>query len=338
MFAKARDRHTGKDKAGHNHSGNKINDITSIQQNKDNNSSDSVFNNYLHNHSHNNSISNLKTAFLVNLGFTVLEFFGGIYTNSIAIIADSLHDLGDSVSLGISWVLEKYSKKGRTKKYSYGYQRFSLLSALINSVILIIGSIFVLYKAIPRLLKPELSDYKGMLLLAVIGVLVNGYAVLKLKKGHSINERVALWHLLEDVFGWVAVLIISLINLVKELPILDPILAMIFTIVILYNITKNLKQIIAIFMQATPSAIDFDEVKKQIMAIPGVLYIHDVHLWTLDNQHHVLTMHLVVKKNLSYSEMMDIKCKTRRITSNFNIRHVTVEIEHENESCEYRDC
>ena len=180
-----------------------------------------------HHHSHSNgtNIANIKIAFFLNLFFTVFEIIGGYLTNSVAIAADALHDFGDSLSLGLSWFLEKYSLKGRSQKFSYGYRRFSLLSALINSLVLIIGSAFVLWHTIPRLFHPQSVNVKGMLLLAIGGILINGIAVLKIRnKNNSLNEKTVSWHLLEDVLGWVAVLIISIVNSFKEIAILDPLL------------------------------------------------------------------------------------------------------------------
>ena len=163
-----------------------------------------------HNHSHDHSGKNLKVAFFLNLTFTILEFIGGIYVNSIAIISDAVHDLGDSLSLGTSWYLDSKSKKNANSKYSYGYRRFSLLGALINSVVLIAGSVYVIYEAVGRILEPEHSDAQGMVIFAIIGVLVNGYAAYKLSSGKSMNEKVVSWHLMEDVLGWVAVLIVAI--------------------------------------------------------------------------------------------------------------------------------
>ena len=136
-----------------------------------------------HNHSHGNSTGNIAVAFFLNLAFTIIEFIGGFYTNSLAIMSDALHDLGDSLSLGLSWYFQKKSTKKATKKYSYGYKRFSLLGAIINSIVLVIGSVFIIKEAIPRVINPESADAKGMMWLAVLGIIVNGAAVLKLKKG-----------------------------------------------------------------------------------------------------------------------------------------------------------
>lgn len=202
---------------------------------------------HAHSHSHTNSTSNIKSAFFLNLFFTIIEIIGGFLTNSIAILADAIHDFGDSLSLGLSWGLDKYSQKKRTPRFSYGYKRFSLLAALINSIVLIIGSIFILSRVIPRLIAPEPSNATGMILLAILGIIINGIAVLRLKRGSSLNEKVVSWHLFEDVLGWIAVLIVGTINIFVSIPILDPLLAIIFTLLILYNILKNLKQISLIF-------------------------------------------------------------------------------------------
>jgi cobalt-zinc-cadmium efflux system protein len=169
------------------------------------------------------SVSNIKVAFFLNLGFTIIEIIGGLWTNSIAIISDALHDLGDSFSLGLSWFLERYSRKKKDEKYSYGYRRYSLFAALINSLILIAGSIFILYKAIPRLINPEELNAKGMLIFAVTGIIINGIAVLQVRRGKSLNERIVSLHLFEDVLGWAAVFVISIVIIFKSIPILDPI-------------------------------------------------------------------------------------------------------------------
>jgi cobalt-zinc-cadmium efflux system protein len=291
-----------------------------------------------HHGHHHDSTRNIKTAFFLNLSFTVIEIVGGILTNSIAIIADALHDLGDSISLGFSWFLDKYSKKKRSKDFTYGYRRFSLLAALINSLVLIVGSFFVLSKAIPRLLAPESSNATGMLVLAILGILVNGVAVLRLRKGNSLNEKVVSWHLLEDVFGWVAIFIISIINIFISAPILDPLLAIIFTLIIMINIFKNLKQIMVIFLQGTPSELNIDEIEEKIKSVKNVLSIHDTHIWTLDGEYNVLTTHVVMDAKFPFSKSHDAKCEIKKLLQSFNIQHTTLELETENETCDFEKC
>ena len=292
-------------------------------------------NSHAHNH---NSTSNIKLAFFLNLSFTIIEIIGGFLTNSIAILADALHDFGDSLSLGLSWGLDKYSKKKRTQKFSYGYKRFSLLAALINSIVLIVGSIFILSKVIPRLISPEPSNAAGMIFLAILGIFVNGMAVLKFKKGTSLNEKVVSWHLLEDVLGWVAVLIVGTINIFVNVPILDPLLAIVFTLIMLYNILKNLKQISLIFLQRIPSGIDAEEVQKKIESIKEIISAHDIHIWSLDGEQNILTIHVVVNKNLSLSKLCDLKKKIRKVVESLNIQHTTIEFETKDECCSLEGC
>jgi len=199
-----------------------------------------------------NGNGDLRGAFYLNFSFTIIEIIGGIWTNSIAILSDALHDFGDSLSLGLSWYLEKYSQKAKDAKYSYGYRRFSLLGALINTVVLIIGSGFVLAAAIPRLLNPESSDASGMMFLAIAGIIINGLAVLRVKDSMSLSVQVVTWHLLEDVLTWTAVLVVSIVLLFTNMHILDPILAVLVTFYVLYNVLRNLTKTSALFLQAVP--------------------------------------------------------------------------------------
>lgn len=292
-----------------------------------------------HHHQHNSSTENISTAFFLNLFFTIIEFFGGVYTNSLAITSDAIHDLGDSISLGMAWYFQKKSTKKATKKYSYGFKRYSLLGAIINSIILLIGSIFIIKESIPRILNPQVSDAKGMMWFAILGILVNGAAVFKLKKGTSINERVVSLHLLEDVLGWVAVLIVSIIMQFWNLPILDPILSLLIALFILYNVFKNGKESVRIILQKAPENISIDKIKNQIIQLEKVKDIHDCHIWSMDGEYNVLTMHIVVDNNLTLLESKSIKTQAKKILHNdFNLEHITLEIEVFDEDCTYIDC
>jgi len=287
-----------------------------------------------HHHGHtSDSTSNLRVAFFINLSFTIFEIIGGIWTNSIAITADALHDLGDSISLGMSWVLDRYSKKGEDRRYSYGYRRFSLLGALVNTIVLIVGGLFVLSQAIPRLIKPEPAHATGMIIFAIIGVVVNGLAVLRLRGGKSLNVQVVMWHLLEDVLGWVAVLVVSIVLLFTNLYILDSILSVLITLYILYNVLGNLKKTVALFLQAIPDDINIADVESKLLSIDKVLSTHHTHIWSLDGEHNVLTTHVVVDETTLREEIYRIKREVIKLAKKVNCEHVTVEIEYENEDC-----
>jgi len=289
--------------------------------------------NHIHHHDHHHDgQENIKTAFLLNISFTLLEIIGGLWTNSMAILSDSLHDLGDSLSLGISWYLEKYSKKGPDTRFSFGYARFSLLGALINSIILIVGTALILAKSIPRILKPEAVNTNGMMILAILGIVMNGAAVLRLREGTTLNERVVLWHLMEDVLGWAVVLIVSLILMFIDIPIIDPILSVLITIYVLINVWKNLKEILYVLLQGVPKDLSIEEIEREIMEETGVIFVYHTHIWSLEGEKNLLSTHIIVKDDTKREEIIEIKQKIRELMLKKGIEHVTVEIEFESEN------
>lgn len=288
--------------------------------------------NHDHHHHHHGS-NNLKVAFFLNLVFTVFELIGGFYVNSVAIISDAIHDFGDSLSLGTAWYLEHKSKQEADKHFSFGYARFSLLGALITSLVLVIGSIFVIREAVERFLSPEATNAQGMLIFALIGVLVNGYAAWKLSSGKSMNEKTASWHLLEDVLGWVAVLIVSIILLFKDVPVLDPALSILITIYILWNVIKRLKQTLYIFLQGVPSDIEAHEIERQLLNIKNVDSIHHTHIWSLEGAQHVYTTHVKLKNISSLRELLDLKNQIKELLNKYPFKHYTVETELDEETC-----
>jgi cobalt-zinc-cadmium efflux system protein len=290
-----------------------------------------------HNHTHHRSTRNLRLAFFLNLGFTLLEIVGGMYVNSVAILSDALHDLGDSLSLGIAWHLDKKSRKASTQKFSFGYQRFSVLGALINSVVLIAGSIFILTEVTERIMNPEETKAEGMLIFALVGILVNGYAVLKMRRGKTLNERVVAWHLLEDVLGWIAVLIVSIVLLFTDLYILDPILSALITLYVLFNILKKLRETFLIFLQGVPADINLTEIEKRLLAIDKIDSLHHVHTWTLDGENHVFTAHVKIEDVHTFREIVEIKKCIKSIIQKYPFSHYTIEIELNEEGCDLDD-
>lgn len=289
-----------------------------------------------HNHSHHlhhHGSENIRVAFFLNLSFTIIEIIGGIYTNSLAILSDAIHDLGDSLSLGLSWYFQNVAKKERDKKYSYGYGRFSLLGAIINSFVLLIGSFFMIKETIPRLMNPQSVNETGMMILAIFGIIVNGAAVLRLQKGNSINEKVVSLHLMEDVLGWVAVLIGSIIMYFFDFPIIDPILSLAISCYVLFNIYKNIKEIFKIILQGYPENVDLKAIKKTILNHDDIENIHDIHIWSLDGEYNVMSLHVAVEEDLKLSEINKIKRKIKHILSHENIHHFTIEFEHKHENC-----
>jgi len=299
-----------------------------------------------HGHSHSHipkdmSSNRIGWAFVLNVFFTIIEFIGGYLTNSTAIMADAVHDLGDSLSIGLAWILSKLSKRDSSKYFSYGYQRFSLMGALINGMVLIAGSIWVISESIPRLLHPEMPDAQGMVWLAILGVVVNGYAAYKLSSGKTLNERVLNWHLMEDVLGWIAVLIVAITLMYIDLPILDPLLSIFFTLFILFNVLKNLKLSIRLFLQASPDEHIQENIHQALTKLEHVKEIHHFHLWSLDGEQHVLTAHLVLDNTINresdckkiMAELVEIKAEISTRLKPYNLSHTTIEFEFYDEVC-----
>ena len=280
----------------------------------------------------------LKIALFLNGGFAIIEFIGGILTNSTAILSDAIHDLGDAAAIGTAIYFEKISRKQRDKKYTYGYKRYSPLAALINTLILLVGSTVVLFQAVPRLLDPQPLNSSGMILLAIMGLIFNGIAVVRLKKEtSSVSKKAVLLHLLEDVLGWLAVLLGSIIIKFTGWTIVDPIMSLGITMFILFNVFKNLRSIFKIFMQSAPDGIDENEILRKIKKDPQVVGVHDVHLWTMDGSYHVATIHVVVRYGLSNDEQVSLKQNICKLMDDFDIDHVTIEVEFDTENCQKCD-
>lgn len=281
---------------------------------------------------------NLGIAFFLNFFFTLLELLGGLLTNSMAIFSGALHDLSDSISLGVAFFLQRLSKKKRDKSFSYGYRRFSLIGALITSGVLLAGSVLILYNSIPRLLDPESVNAKGMIVFGVLGIIINGLGVLVLRRGKSFNERTAWLHLLGDMFGWGAVLVTSIIMLFVDLPILDPILSILITIYILFNIVTILKGTFKVLMQSTPASLDIEDVTRRISKMKDVVDVHDMHLWTLDGEYNVLTVHVVVTGACTMAQAEEVKARIKKVLKGKPIHHMTIEVETEGGTCELHTC
>jgi len=288
------------------------------------------------NHSHGDG--NIGLAFFLNFSFTIIEFIGGMLTNSIAIISDAVHDLGDSLSLAVAWYFQKKSKKPSTKQYTYGYKRFSLLGAIVTSVVLIVGSVYVLSEAIPRLVSPQETNAEGMFLLAIAGIVANGIGFFRTRKAGSINERVVSLHLLEDVLGWIAVLIGSAVMYFTGLTIIDPILSILIAGYVLLNVIKNIKLVMPILLQGTPPDVDYEYIIEKLKDNEYIDDLHDLHIWSLDDEYNVFTAHAVLKEAVPAEVITELKKAIRAVLKEGNIHHTTIEFELHDEACELIEC
>src|SRR5574344_73232 len=289
-------------------------------------------NNVSHSHSSENAAKNIGVVFWLNAFFVVVEVIGGFLTNSIAILSDALHDFGDCLSLAIAYGLQKKSERKRDRFYSYGYKRFSLLGTVFLSGVLTVSSIFVIIEAVKRIVAPQEVSADGMLWLAIAGIFINGAAALRLHKGSSLNERAVFLHIMEDVLGWVAVLIVSIVMLFIKWPILDPILSVCISIWVLSNVYGNLKKTFRILLQAIPDGVNVEELKQRIEVLPGINSVHDLHVWSLDGESHVMTLHVVTE-----SDSEELRHRIYLIGQEYNITHTTIECELPGSKCDC-DC
>ena len=274
---------------------------------------------------------NILIAFILNMVFSIFEFFGGIFTNSVAILSDSIHDLGDAFSIGISYFLERKSKKKADSKYTYGYARYSVLGGVITTVILLVGSVLVIISAVKRIIDPVQVNYSGMIIFAVIGVILNFIAAYVTREGDSINQKAVNLHMLEDVLGWIIVLIGAIIMNFTDIKIIDPIMSILVALFILINAMKNLKMVLDVFLEKTPSNINLEELKKHILNVKGVDDVHHIHVWSIDGYNNYATMHIVTKADLK-----QVKQEIREELAEHGICHAILETEEE--ACDDKEC
>lgn len=276
---------------------------------------------------------NILIAFILNLSFSIFEIIGGFFTGSVAIISDAIHDLGDATSIGISYFLEKKSKKQPDETYTYGYARFSVMGSVITTLILLFGSVMVIYNAVLRIISPVEINYNGMIIFAVVGALVNFLAAYFTKDGDSLNQKAVNLHMLEDVLGWIVVLIGAIIMRFTDIRIIDPIMSMGVAIFIFANALKNLKEVLDLFLEKIPNNISIEEIKHHIKEINGVVDVHHIHIWSMDGYHNYATMHIVANENSH-----EIKDKIREELKEHGIGHATLEIENPTDHCHEEHC
>lgn len=284
-----------------------------------------------HGHHHHTPTHRIKIAFFLNLTFAVIEIVASFLTGSFAILADAVHDFGDSLTLGLAWILQRLSEKKPTTAFTYGYRRLSLFSSLITAVVLMGGIAYVLTHAYQNFLSPKPIHGWGMLGFAILGVVVNGYAAYSLSHGKTMNERVLTWHLVEDVLGWAAVLIGSILILTLQWYWIDSVLAVAISLYIFWNVVKILITTVRLFLQTAPHDIDTEDLKTKILAVNGIVNIHDIHFWSLDGERHILTLHVIAKDSIL--DTSEIKKDLRNLFKSFGKIHSTIEIERESETC-----
>ena len=271
-------------------------------------------------------MKNMYIAFTLNLLFAIFELIGGLITGSVAIASDAIHDLSDAFSIGISAFLERKSKQPPNDSYTFGYGRLSILGALFTTCVLLAGSFLVIYRAVHRIISPAEINYNGMILFAIIGVAVNLGATVLTKDGHSVNQRAVNLHMLEDVLGWIVVLIGSIVMRCTGFRILDPILSIVVAVFIIINAVRNLIRTLEALVEKIPDGISLADIKDTLNSLPEIEEANHIQVWTLDGENHIATAHIVTT-----ADSASTKEAIRAVFANFGIKHVTIELHSPNE-------
>lgn len=271
----------------------------------------------------------LIVSIALNLGFGVAELVFGLIANSLVLVADSLHDFGDSVALGLSYAGLRLSQRRPNRRRTFGYRKVRILTAFLNAVILIGLTVLVVRAAVLRIISPEPVRSPILITMAIVGLLVNGLAVLLLRRDrHSLNIRAAMWHLMEDFLGWIAVLVGGIVIRFTGWYVVDPILSLAVSAFVLFGAWSVFRESASILIDSTPKDIDFDQVRDYIIGFDDhITGLHDLHIWTLGEGERALMAHLVVPdRELSgyYPMLARLECA---LGEEFTIDHVTLELE-----------
>ena len=263
-------------------------------------------------------------AFFLNLSYAIVEFIAGGIFGSSAVLADSVHDLGDAIAIGISAFLETISNREEDRQYTLGYKRFSLLGALVTAVILITGSILVILENITKLFNPQLVNDEGILWLGIIAVSINLLASLVVRKGKTKNESILSLHFLEDTLGWLAVILMAIILRFTDWYILDPLLSLVISIFILTKAIPRFWSALKIFLDAVPEGVETGNLEKDLEALVNVKSVNQLSIWSMDGLENNAIIHLCLE---DWEQMMETKNQVRQLLEERGIQNITIEVD-----------
>ena len=263
-------------------------------------------------------------AFFLNLSYAIVEFIAGGIFGSSAVLADSVHDLGDAIAIGISAFLETISNREEDRQYTLGYKRFSLLGALVTAVILITGSILVILENITKLFNPQPVNDEGILWLGIIAVSINVLASLVVRKGKTKNESILSLHFLEDTLGWLAVILMAIILRFTDWYILDPLLSLVISIFILTKAIPRFWSALKIFLDAVPEGVETGDLEKDLDALTNVKSVNQLSIWSMDGLENNAIIHLCLE---DWGQMTETKNQVRQLLEERGIQNITIEVD-----------
>lgn len=263
-------------------------------------------------------------AFLLNLSFAIVEFIAGGIFGSSAVLADSVHDFGDAIAIGISAFLESISNRKEDSHYTLGYKRFSLLGAMVTAVILMTGSGMVILENVSKLFHPQPVNEEGLLWLGIIAISVNVLASLVIRKGQTKNGSILSLHFLEDTLGWLAVILMGMVLRYTDWYILDPLLSLGISAFILSKAIPRFWSTLKIFLDAVPEGVDIKQVKNDLEQLDHVASINQLNLWTMDGLEKNAIVHVCLE-NVKHMEVC--KESIRDLLKDSGFQNVTIEVD-----------
>lgn len=268
-------------------------------------------------------------AFFLNLSYAIVEFIAGGIFGSSAVLADSVHDLGDAIAIGISAFLETISNREEDSHYTLGYKRFSLLGALVTAVILITGSVLVILENIAKIFHPQPVNDEGILWLGIIAITINVLASLVIRKGQTKNESILSLHFLEDTLGWVTVILMAIVLRFTDWYILDPLLSLVISFFILSKALPRFWRTLKIFLDAVPEGVDIQKIKTDLAELDHVASINQLNLWTMDGLEKNAIVHVCLKE---MEHMETCKESIRIFLKDCGFQNITIEVDADLES------
>ena len=268
-------------------------------------------------------------AFFLNLSYAIIEFIAGGIFGSSAVLADSVHDLGDAIAIGISAFLESISNREEDSHYTLGYKRFSLLGAMVTAVILMTGSVLVILENITKIFHPQPVNDEGILWLGIIAVSINVLASLVIRKGQTKNESILSLHFLEDTLGWVAVILMAIVLRFTDWYILDPLLSIAISFFILSKALPRFWSTLKIFLDAVPEGVDIQKIKTDLAELDHVASINQLNLWTMDGLEKNAIVHVCLKE---MEHMETCKESIRIFLKDCGFQNITIEVDVDLES------
>ena len=263
-------------------------------------------------------------AFFLNLTYAIVEFIAGGVFGSSAVLADSVHDLGDAIAIGVSAFLETISNREEDNQYTLGYKRFSLLGALVTAIILMTGSVLVILENIAKIFHPQPVNDEGILWLGIIAITINIVSSLVVGKGKTKNESILSLHFLEDTLGWLAVILMAIVLRFTNWYILDPLLSLVISFFILSKALPRFWSTLKIFLDAVPEGVETGDLEKDLEALNNVKSINQISIWSMDGLENNVIIHLCLE---DWEKMTETKNQVRQLLEERGIQNITIEVD-----------